>query len=183
MIIMLSRFIHRAFSCWVKNEDGVAAVEAAFVFPIMLTLLLGTFDLGNGILANQKAIRASQVTADLISRNSEVSASMINEAIQAGELAFEPLPNASFGVDIISVSFDDEENVVIEWQETRNMSAMSAGAVAEAVASLIEAGEGVLLVVVEYEFEPVFGGFIVDTIPMREIAFARGRKSAVVQQI
>ena len=164
---------------WFESEQGVAAVEAALVFPLLLTLLLGTFDMGNGILANQKAIRASQVTADLIARSSSVDTAMIDDAIQAGELAFTPLPSDTFGVDIVSISFDDDAEPNIEWRDTRNMAPISD--VLTRVASLAEAGDGVLVVVVEYEFEPLFAGFVIDNIPMQEIAFARGRTGAVIE--
>ena len=51
-----------------KQDDGLAAIEAALVFPLLLTMLMGTFDLGNAILANTKVVRASQVVADLVTR-------------------------------------------------------------------------------------------------------------------
>jgi Flp pilus assembly protein TadG len=67
---MFSGFVmFRNFTArWGRETEAVATVEAALVFPILLTLLLGTFDMGNGILANQKTIRASQIVADLMSR-------------------------------------------------------------------------------------------------------------------
>ncbi|MEZ5919361.1 MAG: hypothetical protein R3D66_05490 [Alphaproteobacteria bacterium] len=46
---------------------------------------------GNAILANQKAIRSSQVVADLITRARSVNSTDIDEAVEAGRLAFEPL--------------------------------------------------------------------------------------------
>ena len=127
---------------WLRSEDGVAALEAAMVFPLLMVLMLGTFDMGNGILANQKAIRASQVTADLIARTSSVDAAMIDDAIEAGELAFEPLPADTFGVDVVSISFDDDANPNIEWRETRNMAPLAD--VLTRVADIAEANDGVL---------------------------------------
>lgn len=165
---------------WLGDEDGVAATEAALVFPILLVLLLGTFDLGNGILANQKTIRASQVTADLITRYSSVTDSDIDEAIQAGTLAFTPYPVTSYGVDIVSIQFDHEAEASILWRETRNMQADEG--ILERVESLAEPNGGVVVVISQYLFEPVFGEFIVDDIPMQEVAFARGRESASVSK-
>ncbi len=163
---------------WVEDTRAIASVEAALVFPILMTLLLGTFDMGNGVLANQKAIRASQIVADLITRNASVSAAEIDEAIRAGELAFEPLDSSSFGVDIVSISFDDDAEPHIVWRETRNMTANPD--VLEDVVSLAEAGNGVVAVSVQYLFEPIFVGFIVNEMTMQEVAFSRGRQSAVV---
>lgn len=163
---------------WGRSPDATAAVDAALIFPILLTLLLGTFDIGNGILANQKAIRSSQITADLITRTRSVDSTAIDEAVEAGSLAFAPLDDSSFGVDIVSISFDDEANPQIVWRETRNMAPLAD--VLDRVADLAEANNGVVVVAAQYNFEPVFAGFIVDDIAMQEIAFARGRKSAVV---
>jgi Flp pilus assembly protein TadG len=141
-------------------------------------LLLGVFDLGNGILANQKTVRASQVVADIVARSSAVTAADITEAIQAGRLAFEPLNDESFGVDIVSVRFDQDENVEIVWRQTENMAPVDN--VAARVAALSSPNEGAVMVAVQYDFEPLFAGFVVNEINMQEIAFSRGRKSAVV---
>lgn len=163
---------------WIGERQGSASAEAALVFPILLVLLLGTFDMGNGVLANQKAIRASQIVADLVTRNMSVSVEEVNESITAGELAFAPMDSSSYGVDIVSIRFDDESNPEIVWRETRNMTANAS--VLDDVMSLAEAGNGVVVVTVRYLFEPIFAGFVVNEIPMEEVAFARGRRSAVV---
>ncbi len=166
------------FRRWALGIEGMAAVEAALIFPILLMLLLSVFDMGNGILANQKAVRASQVVADLITRARSVSDADISDAINAGELSFVPLDVATYGVDIVSVRFDDDAVPEIIWRETRNMSA-NANVLAD-VAPLAEAGEGVVVVAVQYLFEPLFSGFVIGDIPMQEVAFARGRRSATV---
>lgn len=164
---------------WISETEAVATVEATLVFPILLTILLGTFDMGSGLLANQKTIRASQIVADLVTRNMTVSAEELEEAITAGRLAFEPLDSASYGVDIVSIRFDGEAQPEIVWRETSAGMSLNQNVLAD-VASLAEADNGVVVVTVGYVFEPVFAGFLLDTMPMRETAFARGRRSAVV---
>ncbi len=170
----------KLFTHWLKNEEGLAAMEAAMIFPILMTLLLGTFDMGNGILANQKAIRASQITADLLARNKSVNSTLLSESIEAGRLAFAPMSTTSYGIDIVSIRFDNNAQPQIVWRETQNMTAVAD--VLDRVVPLATAGEGVLVVAVKYDFDPIFAGFIVDSIPMQEIAFARGRKTAVITQ-
>lgn len=176
---------YKGFKAWLRHkagdESGLAATEAALVFPILMTLLLGTFDLGNGILANQKTIRVSQVIADLITREMFVDDEAIDEAIMAGELAMTPMPIDTLGIDIVSVAFDDDGDAQVIWRETRNMSP-SATALDD-VAPLSDPGSGVVIVTVQYLFEPLFGGVVVNEIPMIEKAFARGRNSARVNRI
>ncbi len=181
MKVGFAKFIQALSLGRLKEEDGLAAVEAAYIFPIMLTMLLGVYDIGNGIIANQKTIRASQVTADLIARTAEIDSAGLNEAIQGGQQALVPLNDTTYGVDVVSIRFDSDANAVIEWRETRNMTPMSD--VLTRVQALGQADEGVLVVASEYTFEPLFAGFIVEDMQMREVAFARGRKSAVVERV
>lgn len=165
---------------WVSSEEAMAAVEAALIFPILMTLLLGVFDMGNGILANQKAIRASQIVADLITRERTVNDASIEEAIEAGRLAFETLSSETYGVDIISMRFDNDAEAEIVWRETRDMSPVDDPL--GRVESIAERNSGVVMVAVRYNFEPLFSGFVVNEIPMQEVAFARGRETPVVNR-
>lgn len=164
---------------WLSCDDGMAAMEASMIFPIMLVLLLGTYDLGFGILANQKTIRASQVTSDLVTRTRTLSVAELDEAITAGQLALQPFNTAEYGVDVVSVSFDENSVPTIVDRETRNMTPVST--VLTDVAAIAEPNGGVVMVTVRYLFEPAFAGFVIDDIQMQEVAFARGRKSAVVR--
>ena len=173
------KYFSNLFTRWLREEDALAGTEAAMIFPLMLVLFLGLYDVGNGILASQKTIRASQVVADLLARKNVVSGSDVNEAVKAGELAFEPMPQETYGVDIISIRFDDDTgDPEIVWRDTRNMSPIPD--VFDRVQPLGLPGEGVMVVAVTYSFEPVFAGFVVDTFDMMEVGFSRGRSSPVV---
>ncbi len=153
-------------------------MEAALVFPILLTLLLGVFEMGNAILVNQKIIRASQVTADLVAREKTVSVADISEAVEAGTLALVPFDTGNYGVDIVSISFDEDSVAEIVWRETVNMT--ESPNVLDRVTALAEPYGGAIVVISQYFFEPVFVGFITNEILMEEVAFSRGRSSSVV---
>lgn len=163
---------------WKTEEKALAAIEAAMIFPVMLTMLMSIYDFGNAILANQKAIRSSQVVADLITRENTVSATDINEAIEAGRLAFEPLDHSSYGVDIVSIRFNEDADTEIVWRETENMASVPDAEAA--VAALATEDDGVVMVTVDYNYEPLFAGFIIEQFGMREVAFARGRSVPVI---
>ena len=175
--MMLRRFLKR----WREEQGALAALEASFVFPILCFLLLGVYDMGNALLVSQKVIRASQVTGDLVSREREIDQGELEEAILGGELAMAPGSIVTYGVDIVSIEFDDDANPEIVWRETRGMSANAN--VFDAVEPLAEEGEGVIVVTVEYTFQPLFAGFMFGDITMQEMAFTRGRKSTVVNRV
>lgn len=170
--------IRNKIRTYLDARDGVAAMEAVLVFPILITLLLGTLDLGRGIMSNQKTIKASQVIADLVTREVVIDSSGVNEAITAGKLSLAPYDAESLAFDVVSFRFLDDGTPQIVWRETRNMSPISDPAAR--VEPIAEAGSGVVMVVANYKYEPIFSDFVIGDINMQEIAFARGRRSAVV---
>ena len=163
---------------YIAEERASAAVEAAILMPIMVSLLVGCYDIGMGILINQKTVGASQMIGDLITRNRTVTMTALEDMIQAGELAYEPYSTSSFGYDIASVQFDPDGDPVVLWRVTQNMSPNDAAvAITE---GLGEAGDGLVVVTTAYTYNPYFTHFVVNDIVMQEIAFLRGRRSATV---
>lgn len=163
---------------WGREEKAVAAVESAILFPVMITLLMGVYDIGNGIVINQKTITASQVMADLVARNQFVDMDAVNDIAVAGRMAMEPFATNTMGYDVISVEFDEDEEPEVLWRVTSNMVANEHAL--DSTEIIAEAGNGVIVVTVSYEYKPFFSHFIVDEINMQEVAYLRGRRSATV---
>lgn len=172
---------------WWRECEGIAAVEFAMVFPIMIMLLLGTVELGNGILANQKVIASSQMVTDLLTRTEIVTDEQLAEAKRAGRLALSPFDPDIIGFDIISIRYDpdsgDEDELpdpVIVWRNTDNMDAVSN--IHDRVLPLALEGDGLLVAFVRFPYEPPFATRLVGNINMIEATFSRGRKSPVIDR-
>jgi len=169
-------------TAWRRDERGTATVEAVLVFPVMMVMFLGAIDTGNALLTNKKVITASQVVADLLSRDSSVTDAQIDDAITAGRLALQPFDDSSYGIDIVGIRFENEEATPTAiWRETRNMSAYDA--VIEDSDGLGDEGEGVLAVTVVYDYHPFFGSVLTDSIEMRETAIVRGRDNPFISRM
>lgn len=163
---------------WVEDDKATAMVEAAFLLPPMMTLLMGVYDLGNGIAIGQKTISASQIAADLVARDRTMNSAQVENIIDAAELAFNPYSLTDFGIDIVSVTFNASQQPVVLWRQTRNMTPNSA-AVAS-VSGLAPQGEGMIIVTVVYDYRPYFSKPVVGEIGFEEVAFTRGRRSPTV---
>lgn len=182
---MMLKLFMRPIEMWIRDVRGLAATEFAMVFPIMILLLLGIIELGNGIQANQKVIASSQIVADLLTRVEIVTDEQLADAKQAGRLAMTPFDQDLVGFDIISVRYDNdgadedtEPDPVIVWRDTTNMDPIAN--IPVNVQSLALAGDGVMLVYVRFPYEPPFGTKIVGNITMIENTFSRGRTVPVV---
>ena len=161
-----------------NRQDGTAAMEAVMLFPILITLLMGVYDLGNGIILSQKTITATQIAADLLARDQSVNNSELENSIEAARLAFEPYRLNEFGIDIVSIRFDQNRMPQILWRETRDMPANN-----EAVTNtngIGDNGEGMVIVTVRYTYQPYFVKFFTSAIDMQEVAYSRGRRSPTV---
>lgn len=163
---------------WAKEEEATALIETVILMPVLITLLMGTYDLGQGVTVNQKTIAAAQIIGDLIARDRTTDMNAIREIITAGEMALEPYSSAPFGYDIASVQFDADGEPVVLWRVTEN--ALENDAAVESAKGLGPPGDGVLIVTAVYKYDPYFSHFIVDEINMEEVAFLRGRKGPTI---
>lgn len=166
------------FLRWVRETSATAMMETVILFPVLLTILMGCFDIGRGIVLNQKVIGASQVMADLVARYRNVDMDLMDDIVAAGRMALEPSSTVPFGYDIVSVVLNSHGNPEILWRITQNTNPNDTAV--DSVRALGSAGDGVIIVTTTYQYTPNFSNFLVDTIDMREVAFLRGRRSATV---
>ena len=165
-------------SRYIADESGISFTETAILFPVLLSMMMAVYDLGQGVVVNQKTVAASQVIADLVTRNEVVDAALVDDIVNAGELALAPYSTQGFGYDIASIEFDENSDPVVLWRMTENMD--QGDAAIDSTTGLGIEGEGVVVVSVVYSYVPFFSNFIVDSMDMTELAFLRGRKSATV---
>jgi hypothetical protein len=154
-------------------------IEAVMLIPIMVSLVFGLYDLGHGILINKKTVSAAHIAGDLIARKNVVSDADLAEAIEAAKLAIDPYDRGYFGIDIASITFQDEDTPSILWRETQNMQP-NPDIPSDAIGLGFE-GEGVLAVSVTYQYTPLFYKMFFERIEMKEVSFLRGRKTSVIR--
>lgn len=165
---------------WLIERSGAIATEFALVLPIMVALLFGVYDLGTAIVINQKAIAASQMMADLLARAVAVTQDDIDDIVFAGREAMQPYTADPFAYSMVSVRFvDDPEDPEPEVCWDRG-GISTTETMLEGTEPLALPGEGVVMVTVQYQYKPVFARYLKETMHMREVAFARGRRSPVV---
>jgi Flp pilus assembly protein TadG len=163
---------------WCRETAATAMMETVILFPVLLTLLMGCFDIGRGIVLNQKVIGASQVMADLVARYRNVDTNLLDDIVAAGRLALEPSNTTPFGYDIVSLEINNKGQPVVLWRITKNTDKNDDAL--QKARDLVSAGDGVIIVTTTYQYRPNFSNFLVDTINMKEVAFLRGRRSATV---
>lgn len=86
---------------YLANSRGIAAIEMAFIMPFLLFLYFGLVDLTSMISINRKLTYAASVVADLVTQNdSTVTATNIDDYINAAELIMKPTPISDVRVEV-----------------------------------------------------------------------------------
>ncbi len=173
--IVMKNFVQKYWS----ETEGLAAVEAALLFPALLVILVSTVDIGNAFVSNQKVITAAQTTADLITREENPTLDERADAIKAGQLAMSPYSLTTYEYIVVSYRFANNGSPEVVWQESSGGTEIDAD-MTNGLTDLGGPGEGVVVVKIEYVYTPFFTGFVIGDIPMKEVAYLRGRKSPIV---
>lgn len=173
------------FFDWWKDQKASIAAEAGIFIPILFSMLVAVYDIGTAILINQKAINASQMTADLIAREISVDDAQIEDAIEAARQAMLPLNLTNFGIGIASVQYNEDDEPEILWQEVTGTSTAFEveDAPIQGTIGLGGEGDGMVVVKVNYDYDPVFSGSFLPSIMMQEVSYTRGRRLPVVTRI
>ena len=110
---LMSRFPSKASRTardFVNNCGGVAAVEFAFIVPLMLVLFFGTIDFSQGVAVSRKVTIMARTLADLTSQNTSVTTTQLNNFFTASTAVMTPYPAApEICVEIRSFSNSDAE--------------------------------------------------------------------------
>ncbi|CAL77153.1 conserved hypothetical protein [Bradyrhizobium sp. ORS 278] len=109
---------------FLADIEAVAATEFAIVLPFLLMLLLGGVELGNGMAIGVKVSAASHTVADLVAQNIQISASKMQDILQASNAIIAPYPmkdvsgNSLVTVTVSEVSTDDSGNATVRWSQS-----------------------------------------------------------------
>lgn len=101
----------------ISDQRGVAAVEFAFVAPIMLSLYFVTMEVSQAIEVNKKVSRVGSMVADLITQQQAISVSEVDGVLKIGESILQPY-NRSSGTIIITaieMTTDATPQVKVAW--------------------------------------------------------------------
>lgn len=99
------------------DARGVAAIEFAFIAPLLLSLYLVTMEVGQGIETNKKVGRVGSMVADLITRQQAMNRSELDAIMEIGASILQPYSRTKprIVVTAIQVTDDDDPEVEVVW--------------------------------------------------------------------
>lgn len=98
------------------ERRGIALVEFALVLPVLVLVLLGSYDYGRYVIVHQKVQRTCATIADLIARESQLADGDIPDILAAANHVMSPFTLGGNGDIIISIVTDDGSGLTIDRQ-------------------------------------------------------------------
>ena len=103
------RQLRVTMSALVRDRSGVAAIEFAFVVPILLCMYFMTMEISQAVETNKKLGRAGNLVGDLVTQQAEITSSEIDGILQIGEALLQPYKHGpTITVTAINIGPDPE---------------------------------------------------------------------------
>lgn len=90
------------------DRRGVAAIEFAFIVPVLLSLYFVTMEVAQGIEANKKVGRVGSMVADLVTQQQSVARQELEAIMQIGGAILQPYNRTRPTVVVTAIRISDE---------------------------------------------------------------------------
>ena len=137
------------------DERGVAAMEFALLFPVMLLLYFGVAELTVGMMANGRAAHVASVVGDLVTQMPAVKQQDMSDVFLVGSAIMQPFPTASLKMKVTSIKADGSGAPKLKWSCDKGAPSTCSQLTGPAVgfpAGLLAANESMIQTEVEYTY-------------------------------
>lgn len=180
------------------DRRGVAAIEFAFIAPVLLSVYFMTMEVSQAVEINKKVGRVGSMVADLLTQQQKLKNTDIEAVLRIGESILQPYNRSKPTITATGIFISDQDSpqARVVWSRRINNGAMGSGEAADkevAVPAEINI-RNTFLVRVESElsYKPVIAwsaegkpglglAAAFDGISMKETYYLRPRMSARVE--
>jgi Flp pilus assembly protein TadG len=161
------------------DDQGSALIEAALVFPILLTLFLGVSEFSEAFIVSRRLAIAANTAADLVARVKTVSTADLNGLKSMIDETIKPYSTTSFGLIITSVVADGNtpptNKVAWSYAQGAGVTAHAAGSVITMPDNLTPANTSIIYAEVKYTFRSTLSSLIAGDVPMQAVGYQTPR--------
>jgi Flp pilus assembly pilin Flp len=180
------RVVQKRFRRFVRDARGSAAVEFAYLVPVILLMLIGTVEVSRALMIDRRFGLATSMVADLVGREEAVTAADVNAIYNIVAHAMKPYDASSMQVSLIPVkaSPSDASQTKV-YAGTANRPAYNGGSVPAKcspyalTAGIVGKGESVVVVETRFTFTTLFGNYVIGPSTWTDKAIVSPRYSCV----
>lgn len=112
----ISRGFRRVSAIW-RDRRGVAAIEFAFIVPVLLCMYFITMEASQGFVTDKKVTRISAMVADLVAQVPEIQVSEVVAIMQIAGAIIKPYDRSTPTLDVTAIKFntDSTPKALVVW--------------------------------------------------------------------
>lgn len=99
----------------IRERQGAGAIEFAILFPVLVMLYIGAFEITIGLSVSKRATRAAGSIADLVTQQQSVTKSTLAEMRSVATAIFVPYNSSSLTLKITGITVDASANAKVLW--------------------------------------------------------------------
>lgn len=171
-----------------RNKSGLAAVEFAFILPLMLTLIFGVIEVSSGVAIDRKVTLAARTLSDLVSQGSTVSSTDISNFFKMGSAIMTPYPvtAGTMKQKISAINIDASKVAKVVWSYSGAVNGSSVNVttgypkdtvITTIPPGLLVANTQLIWSEVTYTYAPTLGYVVKTTLPLSDVCYTRPRQS------
>jgi len=131
---------------------GVAAIEFAFIAPVMILAYFGLAEVTQGMIAQRRISHTSSTIGDLVAQGSATSPAEISDIFTVGDTIVAPFPTAPLAMRVSSITADASGVTHVDWSQASNMAPLAKGAAVAVPATIFSANQSVVEADVTYAY-------------------------------
>lgn len=146
------------------SRRGVAAVEFAFVLPVMLTVYFGIVEVAQGVMIDRKITDLNRALADLTAQGTSISDTEMSNIFDAAQTIMAPFTSVAPKMAIVSVVIDSGGVAKVCWSAQRNTTVPKRGDTVTLPDNLKIASTSLIMAKASYDFTPTVGYLVTGPI-------------------
>ena len=182
----------RLYRRFIASTRGVVAIEFAAILPVLLIILLATFDGGRAIIVYMKVRSATYVLASVTNQYSTalpIQSANMTGIMNATTAVLAPYSNTPLTAVIseLKITATKATTATVRWSAAQNGTALASGATVNLPTGISASTNTcgtypcyLILAQVSYTYTPVFGYFASGGITLSDTAYATPRSSQCV---
>lgn len=163
----------------IKDRRGAAAVEFAFVAPVMILMYYGLAELTQGMMADRRASHVASAIGDLVAQDTMINTSEMNDIFNVGKAIIAPFPTTGLSMRVTSIRKDANGAIQVMWSKSSgSMGVLTT--VASVPAGLIANNESVILAESSYVYNSATKQALPNALTFTQKYYLKPRKTAQV---
>lgn len=159
---------------------GLAAVEFALIFPLMIAFYFGAIETSHMLTANRRVTSVAYSAADITAQAISVSNSDMSDIFAASSAILRPFSTTSLSIRISSVVANSSGVNKVAWSDGYQTTARAVNSTMTLPAGLTSPGTSVIVSEVIYAYSSPISKTVTEQITFTDTAYLKPRRASQV---